>query len=161
MAKTIFASRLGMPVLAIVACAAAVMASYCGKKEEEVTVEAKYSSIYKNVLASCATCHVPGHADYEQKVHNLDFSSEKVAYESLTSVPDITGKSECNEKYVVAQNSAKSLLWAVLDNTTRENFPSVVTNCSVIPESVHGMGEISAQARSAIKQWIDAGAANN
>lgn len=57
-----------------------------------------------------------------------------------------------------SSDAANSTLWAVLDNTTRESFPA---SCPIVSESEHGIDTVSADARTAIKAWIDAGAANN
>ncbi len=155
-------SKQCAPVIAIVACAAAILVSYCGKKED-TKVEAKFSSIYSNVIASCAKCHVPGNDAYVTWANNLDLSSQSAAYTSLTSAASLPAKKpSCDTtKYVVAGNPATSLLWAVLDNTTREAFSEVVPGCDPIAENLHGYGEISADARASIKQWITEGAQNN
>jgi hypothetical protein len=164
MAKTMFASKLSMPALAIVACAAAVVVSYCGKKEEDAKVEAKFSSIYSNVLVGCAKCHKPGTEVYTNSVQNLDLSSQSAAYASLSkNMQAPVLKPLCSgSKYVKASDSANSVLMGVLDEATRVAFSANNGGCDPMALSeMDSLSSVSADAVTAIKQWIDAGAANN
>jgi hypothetical protein len=164
MAKNCFKLELGAPVLAVVACAAAVMVSYCGKKEEEAKVEAKFSSIYSNVLVGCAKCHKPGTEVYSNSVQNLDFSSQSAAYSSLSqTMTSPTLKPLCSSsKYVKASDSENSILMGVLSESTRTAFAANNNGCQPIAISeMDALSSVSAESVAAIKQWIDSGAANN
>jgi len=157
-------SRVRTPAILVSLCVLAVGVSYCGKKDSETTVEAKFSSLYANGLNGCASCHAPGKEVYTASVANLDMSSAASAYTSLVSKIDVVAKPECDSAYyVVPSSSAKSAIWAIMDNTTREAFADSTgaTGCSIISGETMGIASLSTEFKTALKQWIDGGALNN
>lgn len=156
-------SNVRTSALFLTLCAVAVGVSYCGKKDDP-KVEAKFASLYANGLNGCGKCHAPGKEAYSASVTNFDMSSASAAYTSLNLKLAVTAKPECDAAYyVVASNSAKSAVWAVVDNTARESFAasSGAAGCSIMSGETMGIASLSAEFKTALKQWIDAGAANN
>jgi hypothetical protein len=112
----------------------------------------------------CAKCHKPGTEVYTNSVQNLDFSSQSAAYESLSqTMLSPTLKPLCgSSKYVKASDSANSILMGVMSESTRTAFAANNGGCQPMALSeMDSLSSVSAEAVAAIKQWIDAGAANN
>jgi hypothetical protein len=162
MTRIIRNSRVRTPAIFVGLCALAVGVSYCGKKDE-AKVEAKFASLYANGLNGCAKCHVPGNDVHTTSVKNLDMSSATAAYTSLNLNMELATDACDTAKYVVASSSAKSALWAVMDNTTREAFAASTgaAGCSIVSGEDMGIAPLSTEFKTALKSWIDAGAANN
>jgi hypothetical protein len=155
--------RVGAPTVAVVACLAAIMVSYCGKKDEEAVVaKPTFSSLYSVVFAGCAECHKPGTEVYTNSVQNLDLSSSATAYASLTSTISASVKSRCSSTYYVKPSApANSAVVAVFDESVRASFGDDNSGCEVMAASEMGAAPISAENLAVLKQWITEGAQNN
>lgn len=136
-----------------------------GKKEETVDLT-KFSGLYKSYLSSCKDCHEPGNITYKDNVKNLDMSSEDAAYNSLMSVanvPRLAGLGcDASLKYVAAGSSASSILYAIMDATTADNFGNGA--CRPLKHTKADGGEANTpttEQKQKIKEWIDKGAPRN
>ncbi|MEY3903020.1 MAG: hypothetical protein RL189_2326 [Pseudomonadota bacterium] len=125
----------------------------------------KFSGLYSSYLTGCKECHEPDNVVYKEQVLNLDMSSEEKAYASLTSTANIARWSSLGcapVKYVNANSSSGSILYAILDAETADSFGSGA--CKPLKHTRTNGGEAndpSAEQKQAIKAWIDKGAPRN
>lgn len=162
---------IGLPLafglLAIAGCPAATETTPDGGGG---AVTASFTSLYGNYFANCKQCHAPGApgrtADTEQ---TLNFSSRATALAALKNgmASGLIGNfTACNGVPFIAATPAKSLVFAVLDQPTRNviDLSPAHPTCDVdtIPDMTLKVGSSPSQAFvTALSDWITAGALDN
>ncbi|MCS6911969.1 MAG: hypothetical protein RMK29_01290 [Myxococcales bacterium] len=133
-------------------------------------IQARFSSLYADYFQECRGCHAPnapGRTAETEKT--LDFTNARTAYTTLTTgkATGLVGNQQaCNGvAFVVAGRPADSLVVAVLDETVRRGFRVMTApRCDgdAISDMTVKVGRPpSAAFLTALKQWIQAGAADN
>jgi hypothetical protein len=151
---------------------ALLLLAVCGCTEDLLNpggVEPTFTSLYGDYLANCGECHAPGApgrtSDIEQ---TLDFTSRATAYATITTgqATGLTGNAvDCNGVPFLGTTAGESLLVATLDQPTRVAFDlSSAPGCDMdaISDETEKVGSApSTEFISALKQWVNDGAANN
>jgi hypothetical protein len=155
----------------------AVVGAACGTATMDAAdaapggVTASFASLYGDYLGNCKNCHAPGApgrtSDIEQ---SLDFSTKMTAYTTLKgTATGLTGNHmDCNGTPFLAAMAKDSLLFATLDQATRQAFdlpaPHAMCDEATISDETVKVGvnnPPSAAFIAALRDWINAGALNN
>ena len=142
-----------------------VFLANCSKSNDLNSSESTFSTIYTNTLnPSCIQCHKPGTPAYVTSGVRLDFTTQATAFSTLTTqnASGTTSGANCTSAlipYVQSASPTTSFLMAVLfSDHWSPSF--VATGCA--PYSVHHTDvSLSAAEKTAIVNWINAGAPNN
>jgi hypothetical protein len=133
-------------------------------------VEATFTSLYGDYFGNCKQCHAPGApgrtSDTEQ---TLNFASRATALAALKTgmATGLIGNfMDCNGVKFLDATPAKSLVLAVLDQSTRtliDLSPAHATcDKDTIPDMTVKVGSApSAAFVTALKTWITSGAPDN
>jgi hypothetical protein len=134
------------------------------------TVEATFTSLYGDYLATCKQCHAPNApgrtSDIEQA---LDFSSRTTALAALKTgmATGLVGNhTACNGVPFLAATPGSSLVLAVIDQPTRQVIDLSPQHPSCDVDSISDMtvkagSQPSAAFLTALKTWITSGAMDN
>jgi hypothetical protein len=132
-------------------------------------VQATFTSLYGDYLATCRECHAPGAPGRTNNIEKtLDFSTQAMAYSTLkngVATGLIGNPSGCNGAKFISSTAATSLVLAVIDQPTRQAFDLAGSpNCdvdSITDATVKAGEQPSAAFVTAMKTWLNAGAPNN
>ncbi|MGK5083388.1 hypothetical protein WDW37_08775 [Bdellovibrionota bacterium FG-1] len=124
-------------------------------------VTANFSSIYSHLFkTACIECHVPTGAATVAKGVQLDFTTQALAYATLTSgsvaAIDSVGKCPSVKLVVTGQVASSYLAGVLIQDYFKDNFAGV-TGCT--PYNVHLSDQnLTADEKTAIVSWIQNGA---
>jgi len=146
----------------------AVLLTRCGSKNNPTTVsgvQPTFSSLYSNVFSkNCIQCHEPQGSATVNNGTTLDFSTQGMAYTTLTSGTSVgsfsNNNGECHSvPFIVSSQPTSSYMLATLiSDYTHSDFYNV--GCTPYSPSAHGATLDSAD-ETALVQWIQNGALNN
>lgn len=138
----------------------------CGSQLTDTPAPASgtFGSVYNSLKSNnCTECHTPkGSATIDNHVA-LDFSTQALAYQTLTAstVSGTTSAGDCGGiKIVSPGNPSKSYLAAVLFKDYNTSGFADVTQC--VPYNAHLTSfNLSSSEKTSIINWIQNGALNN
>lgn len=145
-----------------------ILLTRCGSKDNPTTssgVQPTFSSLYSNVFSkNCIQCHEPQGSATVTYGTNIDFSTQGIAYTTLTSgtsVGSISNTSgQCHSVPLIEPNQPTSsyMLATLFSDYTHSDFYKI--GCTPYSPSAHGATLDSAD-EAALVQWIQNGALNN
>jgi len=135
------------------------------KSSKTSNVTSNFTSIYTHVLSkNCVQCHEPQGSATINNSTQIDFSTQAVAYQTLTSLTS-TGvsanlNSQCSGVPLVSMGHAdQSYVLATL-SATYFHADFYKSGCTPYSPSGHG-ATLSSTETQAIVEWIQNGAINN
>ena len=141
-----------------------------GTPDANTGVQATFTSLYGDYFQNCKNCHTPAAPGRVTDTEDtLDFTSQTTAYMTIKTgmASGLVGDAaNCNgAPFVVASNSAQSMLLASLDQPTRNAFdlPShpMCDSVAITDQTLQVGSQPSAAFITALKTWLTNGAQNN
>jgi hypothetical protein len=133
-------------------------------------VEATFTSLYGDYLATCKQCHAPAAPGRTSDIEKtLDFSTRTTALMTLKTgmaTGLIGNHTACNGVPFLAATPGSSLVLAVIDQPTRQviDLSPQHASCdvdSITDATVKAGSQPSAEFITALKTWISNGAMDN
>lgn len=139
--------------------------THCGSKQDSSEVAARFSSIYTRVLnQNCVQCHEPQGSATVNNSTLIDFSSQALAYQTLTTLTSTGLSANINNQcsgvplVTVGYPEGSYLLATLFSDYHHTDF--VKSGCTPYPSNIHGV-TLSTSEKQAIVEWVRSGAVNN